>query len=95
MIEIDSDLDLEAIANAVRSCPSISAISTPTSDAELGPVAISYDNASIDISVIAVYGFRLSTVVEQVESAIRILIGPRRLTVTVDDLDIREAADPD
>lgn len=106
--DIDADLDVDAIAAAVCSCPGVSALSTvppPATDAPepsrpdrtrpdgadagQGPSMIAYDAERIDVAVVAFYGLRLAEVADQVEQALRPLIGARHLIVTVEDLDTR------
>ena len=51
-----------------------------------GPAGVADDDATVRISVIAFYGPRLAEV-DPVRAAARPLIGDRRLTVTIEDLD--------
>lgn len=95
MIHIDADIDVEAVAASVRSCPAVSDLSTAAPDQESGPLAITYDDTTINISVIAFSGHRLSAVIDQVEAAVRPVIGTRYLTLTVDDLDTAHGPDFD
>ncbi len=87
-----SELEVDALIAAVHSCHGVSSIATVTDYSRLtpgrsGPAAISYDADTVDISIIAFTGHRLSEVVARVEASVRPLIGTRTLNVTVEDLD--------
>ncbi len=86
------ELDVDVLIAAVHSCHGVSSIATVTDYSRLttgrsGPSAISFDADTVDISIIAFSGHRLSEVVARVEVSVRPLIGIRTLNVTVEDLD--------
>ena len=81
-----SEVDIHAVVAAVRCCPAVSDVVMATV-AGAGPAAISVDAHQVTISVIAFYGPTVATVLDQIEHAVRPLIGDRALQVTVEDLD--------